>query len=211
MKEKLLGYYNYTVILTYVGMLIGMTGILCTIEAGRHIGLLFLMAAGVCDMFDGKIAMTKKDRTEDERSFGIQIDSLSDLICFGVLPGIIMCRGDESGRVSYAFAAFYCLCALIRLAWYNVDEQNRQRQSGEGRKCYRGLPVTTVAMILPLMLSLASVAGMWRAYVGLATLFVTGILFLCPFQIKKPGCVGKCAMILFGLVEFVLVIAMGSI
>jgi hypothetical protein len=40
-------------------------------------------------MFDGKVARTKKDRTEQEKSFGIQIDSLSDLVSFGVLPAVI--------------------------------------------------------------------------------------------------------------------------
>ena len=55
----------------------------------RYVGsLICLMLAGVCDMFDGTIASTKKDRTRDERTFGIQIDSLSDIICFGVLPAV---------------------------------------------------------------------------------------------------------------------------
>ena len=42
------------------------------------------MAAGFCDMFDGKIASTRK-RTRQEKRFGIQIDSLSDLACFGIM------------------------------------------------------------------------------------------------------------------------------
>ena len=41
-------------------------------------------------MFDGKIARTKKNRTEDEKRFGIQIDSLCDVVCFGVFP-IVLC------------------------------------------------------------------------------------------------------------------------
>ena len=51
--------------------------------------LLCLMFAGFCDMFDGKIASTMK-RTKQEKRFGIQIDSLSDLICFGALPALIV-------------------------------------------------------------------------------------------------------------------------
>ena len=67
----MIGYYNYTVILTYVSLLSSAIGIfLCAI--GEPVAAVFcLMASGFCDMFDGKIAGTKKDRTDAERHFGI--------------------------------------------------------------------------------------------------------------------------------------------
>lgn len=46
----------------------------------------FLLISGLCDAFDGMIARTKTDRTEQEKQYGIQIDSLSDLVALGVLP-----------------------------------------------------------------------------------------------------------------------------
>ena len=84
----MLGVYNYTVILTYLGMLSGFFGILCLFSGHTEGALLCLLGAGVCDVFDGKVASTKKDRTRSEKRFGIQIDSLSDLVCFGVLPAV---------------------------------------------------------------------------------------------------------------------------
>ena len=61
----------------YIGMWIGFLGVMLAIK-DRYVGsLICLMLAGVCDMFDGTIASTKKDRTRDERTFGIQIDSIS--------------------------------------------------------------------------------------------------------------------------------------
>ena len=53
------------------------------------LAVLCLALSGLCDMFDGKIARTKKDRTEIEKRFGIQIDSLCDVVCFGVFPAMI--------------------------------------------------------------------------------------------------------------------------
>ena len=51
---------------------------------------LFCLAfSGLCDMFDGKVARTKANRTEDEKRFGIQIDSLCDVVCFGAFPMIL--------------------------------------------------------------------------------------------------------------------------
>ena len=84
----MIGFYNYTVILTYLGLLSGFGGILCASNGNLKAAIVLLLVAGFCDMFDGKIASTMK-RTKAEKRFGIQIDSLSDLICFGVLPAVI--------------------------------------------------------------------------------------------------------------------------
>ena len=89
MKKKLLGYYDYTVILTYCGMLFSVRGILRVIGHDYFRTVLYLMIAGLCDMFDGAVAATKK-RTVNEKKFGIQIDSLSDLVGFGVLPAVFV-------------------------------------------------------------------------------------------------------------------------
>ena len=101
----MLGFYNYTVVLTYVGMLTGFAGIL--IAAGGQVSpaLLCLLGAGFCDMFDGKIASTRP-RTQQEKRFGSQIDSLSDLVCFGVLPAVIVwCAAGASPLLGRAMGA----------------------------------------------------------------------------------------------------------
>lgn len=89
MKKKLLGYYDYTVILTYCGVLFSLLGILRVISQNYWNAVFCLMLAGVCDMFDGTVASTK-DRNASEKRFGIQIDSLSDLISFGVMPAVFV-------------------------------------------------------------------------------------------------------------------------
>ena len=59
-RRKILGYYNYTVVLTYVGMLAGFTGIVCAMEKNFCAALLCLLVAGVCDMFDGAVGSVQK-------------------------------------------------------------------------------------------------------------------------------------------------------
>ena len=61
----MIGFYNYTVILTYIGLLSGFTGIIFAWNGDIKYSLLCLIFAGVCDMFDGKIASTRK-RTKQE-------------------------------------------------------------------------------------------------------------------------------------------------
>ena len=62
-----------------------MLGIGLSMYGRTSMAIVCLMVSGFCDLFDGSIARTKK-RTESEMKFGIQIDSLADMICFGVLP-----------------------------------------------------------------------------------------------------------------------------
>ena len=73
----LLGFYDYTVVLTYISLGISVFGITRALEGNFKIAIFCLALSGLCDMFDGKIARTKKNRTDDEKSFGIQIDSLT--------------------------------------------------------------------------------------------------------------------------------------
>lgn len=205
MRKKLLGYYNYTVILTYMGMLFGFTGIICVMDRNFFSAQMCLMLAGVCDMFDGRIAATKK-RTADEKCFGIQIDSLSDLICFGVLPAVYIYGINDRSTVSFIVVAFYVLCALVRLAWFNVDEQERQRTSTEARIYYFGLPVTLSALFLPVVYGVSGLLNLPERYLGLGALAAMGLCFLLPFRLKKPNIIGKICVAFWGLAEFLFIL-----
>lgn len=189
-EPKLLGYYNYTVILTYIGMLIGFVGIVRTFEESIYQAMICLMLAGVCDMFDGTIASTRK-RTKREKCFGIQIDSLSDLICFGLLPALITYKVSSHNDIVLVVSAIYALCALIRLAYFNVDEQERQERSSISREVYYGLPVTFSAVFVPLVFVIAHRMHWGLDLILSITLIIMAALFLSPFSIKKPKFEGK--------------------
>lgn len=201
----MIGYYNYTVILTYIGTLFGFAGILYTMNADLKTAMLCLMIAGLCDMFDGKIASTMK-RTKQEKRFGVQIDSLSDLICFGALPAVLVYKVSEGEIHHIIISAIFLLCALIRLAWFNVDEEERQDNCAGERKVYLGMPVTTSALTLPIVFALSRIfefpVEKFLSYVLLAI----AIAYISPFKLKKPGLIGKIAMLLIGVAGFVTVI-----
>lgn len=206
-SKRLLGYYNYTVILTYIGMLVGVTGITCVMEARFQQAVLCLMIAGICDMFDGAIAATKK-RDKREKSFGIQIDSLSDLICFGVLPAIFVYVISGKSYSAFMVAGLYVLCALVRLAYFNVMEEERQEQETGSRKWYLGLPVTTIALLLPACYVIQNKWIPGENSIFIVLLFAVAFAFLLPVKIKKPYLAGKIGIAVAGLVEF-LIILMG--
>lgn len=181
----MLGIYNYTVILTYIGMLTGFCGIVSTLDGNIRGAVVCLVLAGVCDMFDGKIASTMT-RTRQEKRFGVQIDSLSDLICFGVLPALIVYQSYH-GALRLIPSALYLLCALIRLAWFNVDEEERQDQEGGRRKEYLGLPVTCSALIFPVLMGMG-IRFHWPMEILTPWILIgTAAAFLTPFRLKKPA------------------------
>lgn len=202
MRKRLLGYYDYTVILTYCGMLTAFAGIFRVLASDYWGAVLCLMLAGVCDMFDGAIAATKK-RTDSEKRFGIQIDSLSDLISFGVLPGIFVYIISDQNIIVGVIVSFFVLCALIRLAYFNVLEEDRQKETSERRKSYLGVPVTTIAILLPAVYLLYDYK-LCKSIICFPILLVfIGIGYLLPVEIKKPGIIGKIGIMIVGILEVV--------
>lgn len=195
--EYMLGFYNYTVILTYIGMISGFTGIVFVIKGNILYALICLMVAGICDMFDGKIAATRK-RTKAEKQFGVEIDSLSDLICFGVLPGALIFSICHSSNLGMMISSFYVLCALIRLAWFNVDELQRQENEEGRRNVYLGLPVTTTAFLIPSFILAGKMIHIRLDILMPIVLVLIAIAFLTPFKIKKPN-ITRNIVILIGI------------
>ena len=140
----MLGFYDYTVVLTYISLTISVFGMTRALAGDFKVAILCLALSGLCDMFDGKIARTKKNRTEDEKKFGIQIDSLCDVVCFGIFPAMI-CYCLGMNRIpGIIILGMYCVASVIRLAYFNVMEEKRQNETDELRLYYQGLPITSL-------------------------------------------------------------------
>ena len=203
----MIGFYNYTVILTYISLVISAVGIGFAATGDPFSAMLCLMASGVCDMFDGMIARTRKKSTDEEKRFGIQLDSLCDIVCFGVLPaatGIAMAEGQSTllQVASWAFGALLILGALIRLAYFNVTEETRQATEGGRRKSYLGVPVTTAAMVFPLMFALSLLLpAPLNLWIYPAFTLITALSFITPVKVPKSHGKGLVVMGLIGLAE----------
>ncbi len=112
----------------------------------------FIIAAMILDMLDGRAA---RMLGADSR-FGAQLDSLADLVSFGVAPGIIMYMWSlsEMGNGGWIIALIFCACAAIRLARFNV-ESARDEGATKGNPYFTGLPTPAAACmaVLPLLIS----------------------------------------------------------
>ncbi|HBA47296.1 MAG TPA: CDP-diacylglycerol--serine O-phosphatidyltransferase [Lachnospiraceae bacterium] len=185
----MIGFYDYTVILTYISFISAVSGIFCASTMHLRWAIFFLAFSGLCDMFDGKIARTKKNRTDDEKAFGIQIDSLCDIVCFGVLPIVICYRLGMDRIYSMMILALYGLAGLIRLGYFNVMEAKRQAQEEGAREYYQGLPITSMAIALPILFVVSPLFPTHSAFVVVLHVAVTlvGFLFIFNFKLRKPS------------------------
>jgi len=185
--KRFIGVYDYTVILTYISLLSGIFGMMLAGNGYYGWAVACVFFSGFCDAFDGAIARTKKNRTEDEKNFGIQIDSLCDIINFGVVPAYICYEMGVDGVLGTAVVFFFALCALIRLAFFNVLEAKRQKVEEGKNKYYRGLPVTAISIIFPIVYFAGKLITPGILTIVLhIMLVVVGFLFILDFQVRKP-------------------------
>lgn len=202
----MIGIYNYTVILTYLSVCSAVFGVLLAFEGNSFGAIVCLMASGLLDMFDGKVARIKK-RNREEINFGIQIDSLSDIIAFGILPVAI---GYSIGMNEWYYlpiAFIYVLGALIRLAHFNVHEEEIAKTKKGRSTTFIGLPTTSVALIFPLVYYLKDFFPNIFTYIFAASLLIVGLLFVLNAKfINKPDNKKMFLLIIVGLFEFLLLL-----
>ncbi len=184
----MIGFYDYTVVLTYLGLCSSVFGITQAMDGRFRTAIVCLAISGLCDMFDGKVARRKKNRSNDQKLFGIQIDSLCDVICFGVFPAILSHVLGVRGILGGVVIAYYCVCSVIRLGFFNVLETNRQMKEDGANKYYHGLPITSITIILPFVFLLSFITPAYAfKWILLATLFIVATLFIINFKLKKPS------------------------
>ena len=186
-----IGKYDKSVVVTFLGTLSAMIGMYFVLgyEEPRLTGaIICLVIAGICDMFDGKVARMCKNRTDQDMEYGIQLDSLADMVAFVVFPIVLLYGVSKYFNVALhpvvtvLGATLFAIGGISRLAYFNLTATK-----SEPVKYYTGLPVTTTAMIFPLIYLLRYVVSS-QVFVSiyLSMFFVVGFLFVYNFKLKKP-------------------------
>ncbi len=208
----MIGYYNLSVVLTYFGLCTAVFGMTMALTGEVTTALLCLMVCGMCDMFDGTIARKCK-RTDDEKSFGIQIDSLCDLVCFGVFPAMLGygIKNIEVNFFDIIASAIFVLAAIIRLGYFNVQEIKLTSQSDCKREYYEGLPVTSVSILLPLFFLMdIYIEPLVSIKVYSVALILIAFAFVSKVKIKKPYMHSLILVAFLGLFVFFLILKEGD-
>ncbi|MFD3447655.1 CDP-diacylglycerol--serine O-phosphatidyltransferase [Microbacteriaceae bacterium 4G12] len=158
-------------IFTLINLSLGGISILFTTQNELKLALIFIFLAALSDRFDGMIARKLKIESE----LGKQLDSLCDLISFGVAPALLLYQGllHEYSVPGVFFTILYIACGALRLARFNITEMNGY---------FQGMPITLAGCLLTLSYFLISLIP------SSSFLFILPLLSFCmisTFKIKK--------------------------
>lgn len=185
-----IGKFNRSVIVTYLGTLATILGFyLVLVDKNITGSIICLMVAGICDMFDGKVARMCKGRTDEDKEYGIQIDSLADMVAFVAYPLVIFYgialkyNLNISPFLTVPIMTLFTVCGITRLAFFNLKAHSEDGPV----KFYSGLPVTTTAIIFPFIYLFSFMLNKEIfAYIYLAVILLVAVLFVLNFRFKKP-------------------------
>jgi len=127
------GIYILPNTLTLGGMFCGFYAILASFKGNYIHGAWAILIANIFDGLDGWVARLTNSTTK----FGIELDSLSDLVAFGVAPSVLLYSWALSpfGRLGWGATFFFVICGALRLARYNVQMGSKES------KAFTGLPI----------------------------------------------------------------------
>jgi CDP-diacylglycerol---serine O-phosphatidyltransferase len=151
---------------TLANIALGFLGMVAAARGQFERSVVFLFCAALCDLADGKLA-----RALDATSkFGMELDSLSDMVSFGIAPAVLVYLAvlQPLGTVGLALAIVFPLCGAIRLARFNSDS------SGIGKVTFLGCPIPIAASYLWSMVLVRDGLHAWMIAAG--TLVMAGAM-----------------------------------
>jgi CDP-diacylglycerol---serine O-phosphatidyltransferase len=142
--------------------------------------MICLMAAGIADGLDGWFAR-RDSRTPWQSAIGKQLDTLVDLCCFGWVPMLILGLLGYQQLIDYLIMAFYLICAVLRLAVFNCIGLQRVND----RRYFVGLPITSMALILPIGLLVGRLIPTVQELWLMGLVMLTAIGMIAPLPVPK--------------------------
>jgi CDP-diacylglycerol--serine O-phosphatidyltransferase len=138
--------------LTLLGLCSGATAIWFALGGDWKAGVAAIICAAVFDMLDGRLARL----FGVSGAFGAQLDSLADLVSFGIAPGVLVYMWTlyHAQGAGWAFALIFCAASAIRLARFNVEEAASDPESPPP-SYFTGLPTPAAACLILLPMVLA--------------------------------------------------------
>ena len=134
------GVYILPSLITTGGLFAGFYSVIASFRGDFFTAAVAVLVANVCDVLDGRVARL----TNSTSRFGIEYDSLADLIAFGVAPGILVYRWalEPWGSWGWLAASLYVTCGALRLARFNVQYDVSEKRH------FHGLPIPAAAEVI---------------------------------------------------------------
>ena len=191
--------------LTLIGVCIGLTSIRFALDGRFEFAIIAIIFAALIDGLDGRIARLIKGTSK----VGKELDSLTDMISFGVAPAFIMYfwKLNTLGRFGWLLCLVYVICVALRLARFNV---NSNHEPSWKDNFFEGVPSPAGAILVltPLIFSLSGFDMIKLNYELIVPIFFVGTSFLLiskfpSYSFKKIVIPRRTTIfLLFGIVLF---------
>ncbi|MCF8029302.1 MAG: CDP-diacylglycerol--serine O-phosphatidyltransferase [Desulfohalobiaceae bacterium] len=169
------GLYILPNLFTIGSILAAFLGILWAVDSRFVIAAMAILVSALLDGLDGKVARITKAGSE----FGIQMDSLADLVAFGVSPALLiyLWQTQSFGRLGVACSFLFLACGALRLARFNV---HTLRGTHQNKKSFVGLPVPAAACMLATLVLFSDIlpAAITETFLGPFSLVFICVLAL---------------------------------
>lgn len=155
----------------------GFLSVICSIDKNLNLAALFIILAIIFDSCDGWTA--RKINRNDVYGFGKNIDSLSDIISFGIAPAIFLIMSGikypEIKILLIIVGLFMVICGVLRLTRYNIISDKIEFQG------FIGFPIPGIAFILVSFY----LSGLYNIYISIVLMVITAILMISNIEYKK--------------------------
>ena len=161
-------------ILTFGNLIFGLLSLLMTFQANYKLSVIFILLAALMDRYDGQLARFLQVSSD----LGKELDSLADLVSFGVAPSVLMFNLYDFislGYLGYICFLIFPVAGAYRLARYNNSKFNN---------VYTGIPIT-LAGVLVALYALVTLNSPHNFPLTITIMFILAYLMVSKFKIKK--------------------------
>ncbi len=179
-KPRVRGIYLLPNLFTVAGLFSGFYAIVASTKGYFDLAAIALFIAMLLDALDGRIARL----THSQSEFGAQMDSLSDMVCFGIAPALVLYEWSlfAVGKLGWLAAFFYAMCAALRLARFNSQSQQMDK------RYFQGLSTPAAAAVVASMIWFCTefqIIGRHYAVVVVAIAVVLGLLAVSTIRYRS--------------------------
>jgi CDP-diacylglycerol--serine O-phosphatidyltransferase len=176
-------------VLTLAALCSGLTAIRFGLQGQFRLSVLAILVAAIFDALDGRVAR----RLGVASRFGAELDSLSDFLCFGVTPSLVLYLASlkDGGALGWVVTLMFPICSALRLARFNTGLLSDTPAPAWTGSYFTGVPAPAGALLalIPLLVSFET-ESVWPRHplvVGVVLLFVGGLMVsrLPTFSFKK--------------------------
>lgn len=199
-----IGYYSLANAVTLFGLISASMSCFLAASGAKNIkfAVLMLFFACICDLFDGRIARSNPNRSEHQQFYGIQLDSLCDMVSFGIAPCFIAFSMGFNGVLDVIIYLIFIVCGAVRLAYFNTLANDAP---GKSMKYYRGVPIPVSCFFITLLVLLSTfIPASVNVWIVRLIMLALGICFVLNIKIKKPPL--RNMLVIFGIQVVMLVV-----